>query len=91
MFVVRIILEVSYLVTLKLPQILLRKNAKILKFSKSQKKVDLLRNVRYQYNILKLTGYVKESRSLTDCTLWWKTYNKYTIKEIFTTKRAYEK
>ena len=31
---------------------------------------------------MKLIGYCKENRTLTDRAIWWKSYNEYVIEEV---------
>ena len=47
-----------------------KKTAKILKFGKSYQKVDLTKEVGYEYNIMRLSGYCEENRSVLDRALW---------------------
>ena len=59
-----------------------KKSAKLLLFGKSHEKADLTKRHGYEYNIMKLSGYDEDNRSITDRTLWWKTYNDHVIEEI---------
>ena len=59
-----------------------KKSAKLLLFGKSHEKADLTKRHGYEYNIMKLSGYDEDNRSITGRTLWWKTYNDHIIEEI---------
>ena len=48
----------------------------------SHKKADLTKTTGYEYNVMKLTGYCQENRTLTDRAMWWKSYNDHVIEEI---------
>ena len=48
----------------------------------THEKVDLLKRVGYEYNIMTLVGYDKNTRPLIDRPLWWKAYNEHVIEEI---------
>ena len=59
-----------------------KQNAKTWLYGKSNEKKNLSKQIGYEYNIMKLVGYNKNTQSLTDKTLWWKTYNEYVIEEV---------
>ena len=59
-----------------------KKAAKVLAFGKSHEKADLTKTTGYEYNVMKLTGYCQENRTLTDRAMWWKSYNDHVIEEI---------
>ena len=59
-----------------------KKTKKDKAFGTSHEKADLRKTTGYEYNVMKLTGYCKLNRSLTDRAMWWKSYNDHVIEEI---------
>ena len=59
-----------------------KKSKKILLFGKSHEKADLTKKHGYEYQIMRLSGYDEDNWSITDRTLWWKTYNDHAIDEV---------
>ena len=59
-----------------------KKNTKIFKYGKLNRKGGLTKKGGYKYNIMKLSGYCNETKSLTNRALWWKSYYEYIIQEM---------